>query len=89
MPYTTTRINKTSSVRSDVIRDLWNTVKEMPQAHKFSYESVMKYMMSKTMNNEGEDLNATSKYTFGRVRLCEWENFDKQVSQQYGNRNAF
>jgi hypothetical protein len=71
-------------VRSDVIIDLWNTVKEMPQTHKFSYESVMKYMMNKTMNNEGEYLNSTCEYTFGRVRLCEWESFDKQLSQQYG-----
>lgn len=87
MSYTTT-INKTSSVRNNVIRDLWITVNQMSQNHRYSYEAVMKYMMSKTMNNEGEELNATSVYTFGRVRLCEWERFDKEVSQQYGN-NVF
>jgi len=88
---TTTARNNTSttSVRSAVIRDLWNTVRQMPQMCKynFSCEMVMQYMMYRVLNCEWEQLNANSDYTFGRVRLCEWEAFNdkcwhKEVTYQ-------
>jgi len=78
---TTARNNSTeNNVRSAVIRDLWATVHQMPGMCKynFSCEMVMRHMMSCVMNHEGEYLNANSDYTFGRVRLCEWEAFDKK-----------
>ena len=81
---TTTHNNAASSVRGDVVYDLWNTVNEMRQMCNFtiSSEMVMKDLMQKTMNSEGEFLNDRSDYTFGRVRLCEWEAFDKELSTQ-------
>lgn len=80
----TTYNNAASSVRGDVINDLRNTVKEMRQMCNFTISSkmMMKDMMQKTMNSEGELLNERSDYTFGRVRLCEWEAFDKEISSQ-------
>ena len=81
---TTARSNAASSVRSAVIRDLWATVHQMPQMCKynFSCEMVMQYMMYRMLNYEGEYLNANSDYTFGRVRLCEWEAFNDMCARK-------
>ena len=84
---TTTRNNAASSVRNDVIRDLWITVKQMPDMYRynFSCDTVMKYMMERVLNREWEQLNANSDYTFGRVRLCEWEAFNDKLLAQGGD----
>lgn len=74
---TTTIRYPVSGVRNDVIRDLWNAVREIPGIHKynFSQDMAMEYLMERLVDAMEEPklkLNANSKYTFRRVSDMEW-----------------
>ena len=89
---TTTRKNIGYGVRSDVIRDLWNTVHQIPGICKynFSQDMAMEYLMDRMADgyeNPKLKLNANSKYTFLCVSSIEWNEIalkcrEKEVTYQ-------
>jgi len=88
----TTRKNIGYGVRSAVIKDLWNTVREIPGIFKynFSQDMAMEWLWERMMDgyeNPKLKLNATSKYTFLCVRPIEWNEIalkcrEKEVTYQ-------
>lgn len=85
---TTTRKNIGYGVRNDVIRDLWNAVREIPGIHKynFSQDMAMEYLMERMITPK-KKLCANSKHTFQRVSSIEWNEIaflckEKEVTYQ-------
>jgi hypothetical protein len=66
---TTTRKTVGYGVRNDVIRDLWNAVREIPGIHKynFSKDMAMEYLVERMIIYPKKKLCANSVHTFQRV----------------------
>jgi hypothetical protein len=81
----TTRPNApTTSVRNNVMTDLWNTVHNLPYVSKYTFSAdvTLGYFMHKFQHTDHEYLNSDSEYTYGMIRVCEWEEFAVKCQQK-------